>query len=203
MWDSRYGEKAYAYGKEPNHFFKEALGGLNLTGKMLLPAEGEGRNAVYAAQQNWDVFAFDMSIEGKKKAISLAAENDVHINYEVGEFLELEVVKQTYDAAALIYAHFPPHLLSTYYKKVAELTKPGGVIILEGFSKGHLPYRLENPAVGGPGDESMLLSVDQVKKDFVGFEPLLLNEVEIELHEGLYHNGIGKVLRFIGRKPSS
>lgn len=67
LWDSRYSNLNYAYGIEPNKFFKEVLDKNNFTGKILLPAEGEGRNAVYAAKKGLDVTAFDISIEGKKK----------------------------------------------------------------------------------------------------------------------------------------
>lgn len=46
-----------AYGTEPNAFFKAQLDQLT-PGRLLLPAEGEGRNAVYAAKKGWEVAAF-------------------------------------------------------------------------------------------------------------------------------------------------
>ena len=60
FWDSRYREKEYAYGIEPNEFFKEFIDNNN-PGKILLPGEGEGRNAVYSASKGWQVDAFDYS----------------------------------------------------------------------------------------------------------------------------------------------
>lgn len=76
FWDTRFAEPVYAYGTEPNRFFKEQL--LKLSpGKILFPAEGEGRNAVYAAKQGFDVYAFDYSKEGQRKARLLAAESNV------------------------------------------------------------------------------------------------------------------------------
>ena len=72
FWEIRYAEKQYAYGENPNVYFKEQLDKLK-PGKILLPAEGEGRNAVYAAKQGWEVMAFDLSSEGKNKAEKLAA----------------------------------------------------------------------------------------------------------------------------------
>ena len=71
FWDERYKAKAYVYGKEPNQYFAEKLRELE-PGKILLPAEGEGRNAVFAARQGWEVSAFDSSSEGRKKAFLLA-----------------------------------------------------------------------------------------------------------------------------------
>src|SRR5210317_1097755 len=105
LWDSRFKEKEYVYGTLPNVFFKNTLDKYNLKGSILLPAEGEGRNAVYAAQKGLDVFAFDTSIEGKNKAVKLAQRNHVSINYEVGDFFELELANERFDAVAFIYAH--------------------------------------------------------------------------------------------------
>lgn len=200
MWDSRYSSEDYAYGISPNDFFKYAIDKYELTGKILLPAEGEGRNAVYAAKNGLNVTAFDISREGKKKALKLAEKGNVEINYEVGNFLDLDIINEQFDSAALIYAHFPPSILSSYHKKIAELVKPNGYIILEGFSTGHLELRKQNPKVGGPDKLEMLFSEDTIKRDFSDFEIIQLEEVEIELNEGKFHIGTGKVIRFVGKK---
>ncbi len=200
MWDSRYAQEDYAYGTAPNEFFKNIINNYDLTGKILLAAEGEGRNAVFAAKKGLEVFAFDTSIEGKNKALKLAKNENVEINYEVGELPDLALVNERFDAAALIYAHLPPPLRSLYFQRIGTLIKPGGLLILEGFSQGHLPLRKENPGVGGPDKLEMLFTVDGVKNDFTDFDILQLEEVAIELKEGIYHNGKGKVIRFIGRK---
>ena len=78
MWDTRYGKDEYAYGTEPNQFLKEKLEDLE-PGSILFPAEGEGRNAVYAAQLGWKVSAFDISEVGKQKALKLAGQKKVSI----------------------------------------------------------------------------------------------------------------------------
>ena len=200
MWGNRYANENYAYGIAPNVFFKDALSKYELAGTILLAAEGEGRNAVYAAKKGLAVTAFDTSIEGKKKALRLAEKENVAIDYQVGDFFDLDLVNNQYDSAALIYAHFPPPLLSKYHKKVAELIKPGGMIILEGFSTEHLALRNANPDVGGPNKLEMLFSKESIKSDFSEFEVIQLEEVEVDLSEGDFHNGIGKVIRFVARK---
>ncbi len=202
MWDNRYASEGYAYGIEPNVFFKQALDFHQPNGKILLPAEGEGRNAVYAAKKGLNVTAFDISIEGKNKALKLAEKENVEINYEVGDFFEMSLLNEKFDVAALIYAHFPPPVLSNYHKKIGELIQPGGMIILEGFSVGNIKWRNINPKIGGPDKIEMLFTEKLIKNDFPDFDILQLEEVEIELHEGKYHNGTGKVIRFIGKKVS-
>lgn len=83
-WDDRYSSEEFAYGKEPNNYLKEQLEKLN-PGAILFPAEGEGRNAIFAAKLGWNVSAFDISEEGKNKALKLAEANNVSIDYQVGE----------------------------------------------------------------------------------------------------------------------
>lgn len=198
-WDERYGAEEYAYGKAPNVFFKQQLDKL-LPGSILMPADGEGRNGVYAAEQGWKVRAFDLSKEGKAKALKLAEEKEVTIDYQVGDFADLSFTRGTYDAMGLIYAHFPADKKSEYHKRLITHLHVGGIVIFEAFSKSHLQYRHANPRVGGPPDVDTLFSVGEVRHDFEGFEVILLEETEVQLREGLYHIGTGSVVRFVGRK---
>ena len=201
MWDDRYSSEEYVYGVKPNEFLKHAIDKYKLTGKILFPAEGEGRNAVYAAKLGLEVSAFDLSKEGKKKALKLADKEKVSIHYELGNLFELDLLKEKFDSVALIYAHFPPEIRASYHRKIASLIQPNGYVILEGFSIENLAYKKENPKVGGPGQLERLFSKDKIKADFPDFEILQLEEVEVELNEGLYHVGTGKVIRFVGKKP--
>ena len=86
FWNQRYAEEEYAYGTEPNAFFKAQLD-QRTPGRLLLPAEGEGRNAVYAALKGWDVVAFDQSESGKTKAMKLAHQAGVAVSYLVEDAL--------------------------------------------------------------------------------------------------------------------
>jgi len=200
MWNERYAHESYAYGIDPNDFFKKMVDNGTLTGEILKPTEGEGRNAVYASKNGLDVTAFDLSEEGKKKALKLAKIEQVEIKYEVGEFFKLPLIKHTFDSAALIYAHFPPQILSSYYKKIGQMIRLGGHVVIEGFSLGNLELREKNTEIGGPDNPEMLFTVASIKKDFPNFSIVQLEEVEVELQEGQYHNGIGKVIRFVGQK---
>ena len=200
LWNARYKSQEFVYGKRPNQFFKDTLDKFNLTGEILLPAEGEGRNAVYAAQKGLSVYAFDISIEGRNKALKLAQEKNVRIRYEVGEITHLALEDHRFDVAALIFAHLPPRIRLGFHREIARLIKPGGIIMLEGFSKNNLKNRLENPVIGGPNKVEMLFSEDEIRHDFREFEIIELQEVNVELKEGHTHNGFGNVIRFVGRK---
>ncbi|WP_347049618.1 class I SAM-dependent methyltransferase [Flavobacterium olei] len=198
-WDDRYKSEEFAYGEDPNHYLKEQLEKLE-TGTILFPAEGEGRNAVFAAKSGWNVSAFDISEEGKNKALRLAENNNVSINYEVGELETLDFKEEQFDAIALIYAHFPAEIKSVIHKQLDKLLRKDGIIIFEAFSKKHLEYVTKNEKVGGPKDIESLFSIEEIKADFPDYEIIELEEKEIELSEGLFHNGTGSVIRFVGRK---
>lgn len=195
-WNERYSSEEFAYGKEPNNYFKKELDKLK-AGSILFPAEGEGRNAVYAAKTGWNVFAFDISMEGKKKALQLATSNNVKINYEVGELETIDYKEDLFDVIALIYAHFPAAVKSDYHKILDKYLRKGGIIIFEAFSKKHLNYVQKNEKVGGPKDIESLFSIEEIQSDFPDYDFEELTEMEIELNEGLFHNGKGSVIRFV------
>ncbi len=130
----------------------------------------------------------------------MAEKNKVMINYRVGLLENLGFQQNEFDAIALIYAHFPAEIKSSMHQELNTYLKSGGYVIFEAFSKNHLEYIARNEKVGGPRDLASLFSIEEIQADFSDYEIMLLEEKEIELSEGLYHNGLGSVIRFVGRK---
>lgn len=192
MWDVRYSEKGYVYGKEPNNFFKEQLQ-KQQAGKLLLPGEGEGRNAVYAALQGWEVKAFDSSKVGKEKAEKFAAEQNAEISYDLASYETIDYEENYFDMIALIYAH--TNNREALHKKMLKYLKPGGIIVLEGFSKEQLQY-----GTGGPNRIDMLYSTEEINADFIETSEKNCRIEEVILNEGPFHDGKASVLRFTGMK---
>jgi 2-polyprenyl-3-methyl-5-hydroxy-6-metoxy-1,4-benzoquinol methylase len=198
-WDERYKEEEYVYGKGPNLFFKEWIEKFK-PGSILMPADGEGRNGVFAAMLGWEVISFDLSAEGQSKALQLAATQDVAISYLVGSLDQLTFEPASFDAIGLIYAHFSADQKSLFHQKLNEYLKPGGLIILEAFCKEHLKLKELDPKVGGPAELDMLFSKEEIIADFENYDLLMLGEEGILLNEGKYHVGKGAVVRFVGIK---
>lgn len=194
FWDKRYAETGFAYGALPNEFLKEQLQNLS-AGKILFVCEGEGRNAVYAAKQNWNVEAFDLSAEGKKKALQLAEQNNVAINYQVQVATTIQYPENSFDVIALIYAHFPETIRKSIHKKVMHWLKPSGYVIMEAFN----PNQLNNTS-GGPKEVSMLYTKEMLQEDFKELAIQQLSTDTTNLNEGNYHIGKADVVRFIGKK---
>jgi len=194
FWDERFAAEEYVYGKAPNAFFANHLEGLR-PGRLLLPMEGEGRNAVYAARMDWQVDAFDSSIEGIRKARNLAQREGVGFRYTHHRVEDFPWPTETYDAVALVFAHVPPELRPAMHQKVVDSLKPGGQLILELFH----PDQLGRPS-GGPKVVEMLYSPDLLREDFPDIDFQQLKREEIDLSEGSFHQGEAVVTRGYGYK---
>lgn len=195
FWDQRYQSEKYAYGREPNAFFATQLEKMT-AGIMLLPGEGEGRNAVYAARKGWAVDAFDQSSVGKAKALVLATELEVEINYQVSLLEDFTFKQNHYDAIGLLFFHADPSGRIFLHRKVFESLKPGGVLILEAFHK----EQMKNDT-GGPRSPALLFDKETLSSDFAPFETHLLEKQDMVLNEGPFHQGAASVIRFVGNKP--
>lgn len=194
FWDKRYHEDAYAYGTQPNQFFKATIDILS-PGRLLLPAEGEGRNAVYAARKGWQVIAFDFSVEACRKAQALAQTHGVSITYEVSALEEFSPQEADFDLIGLIFTHLPPGLRQLLHQRVVGWVKESGYVVIEAFNKAQLDKQS-----GGPKNESWLYSAIELAQDFGQLDMLILREQEVWLNEGLYHNGEAMVTQMVARK---
>lgn len=194
FWNARYTTDEYVYGTLPNAFLSEQLE-QSATGKILFPAEGEGRNAVFAAQLGFNVFAFDSSEVARGKALLLADDKNVSIQYRLAGYADVDYPKNSFDVIALIFAHMPAQFRREWHRKLVSYLKPGGKLILEGFSKDQLKYNS-----GGPKDPTMLFSIEELSGDFSDLKEVRLYTHLTELNEGEYHRGAASVIRLTGIK---
>jgi len=199
FWNERYSGEDYAYGTEPNQWLARLLPTLP-PGRILLPADGEGRNSVFAATLGWEAHACDLSSEGRRKAMMLAEKKKVSIEYTIGDFMMIDYPEAAFDAAALVYAHFDPGLRPALLAKTDRCLKPGGHVILEGFSRRHIEWQARHPGIGGPRDPRMLFTMEEINDAFGQYDILYLQEEAIELGEGTGHVGEGCVIRLFARK---
>ena len=196
FWDTRFSNEEYIYGTTPNKFFEKTLNDLNLSGNILFPAEGEGRNAVFAAKNGLNVTAFDLSVEGKNKALKLAKENNIEVNYLVGNLEELDLKENYFDAIVLVFAHFHPNIRPNFHTIFSSLLKKDGVLILEGFSKNNLAMNNSN----GPKNLDLLFTTEIISNDFPDLKVMELSEKIVDIEEGNLHKGKSSVIRFVGKK---
>ena len=199
FWDERYRQEGYVYGKEPNQYLKEKL--LPLTPKRILfPLDGEGRNGVYAANLGWEVTSFDQSTAAQAKAQKLAKERHVTLNYLVSDFEDISFPSNSFDAIALIFAHFSAEKRKLAHQNLNSFLKKDGFLIIEGFSTKHLDYQKKYPHIGGPREINMLYELEALKQDFPNFQWIEATETIVDLNEGNYHKGQGSVVRVFAKK---
>ncbi|MEX2463940.1 MAG: class I SAM-dependent methyltransferase [Balneolaceae bacterium] len=194
FWNQRFATDNYAYGIKPNKFFKEKIDSLK-PGALLLPGEGEGRNAVYAAKKGWDVTAVDFSVKAQIKANRLASEHHVEINYILDTLDKSVIPEDTFDAAAFIFVHLEADRFEIVIKKVLKSLKKGGTLIFECFSEKQL-----GKTSGGPKTIDRLYTLPQVKKYLKDTDIKYLQEEEIALKEGEFRTGRAVVIRAVAKK---
>lgn len=195
MWNQRYRSDEFAYGTEPNSFLKENAE--LLTGPILSLAEGEGRNAVFLASLGLEVLGVDASEVGLAKAQKLAASKGVSISTEVADLATYEPTVNYFGSVVSVFAHLPSGVRRRLYPLVEQSLKPGGIILLESYSKSQLSRN-----TGGPKDPDMLLTAEDIEKEFPNCDVVLCQETEREVVEGEFHTGLASVVQFIARKKS-
>ena len=193
-WDNRYDEERYFYGTEPNVFVARSLAGLK-PGLALFLAEGEGRNAVYAAQLGHRVVAVDNSFVGQRKTLALAAERGVTVDYRLADVIAGAWTAEQWDLIVLCFAHMPPEVMPQVHADCALALAPGGVVVLNSFEKSQLGRKS-----GGPPRLEMLHDVPTLLGSFPGLDVEAV-EVEADLAEGVGHRGPAKLIELLARKP--
>ena len=195
MWDERYGTEEYVYGKDPNEFLANAVENIP-KGKVLCVAEGEGRNAVFLAEQGYEVTAVDASSVGLAKARKLAEERGVNITTIVSDLADFNIDPDSWDGVVSIFAHVPPLLRKQLHSKIVKGLRPGGVLVLESYRPDQLKYK-----TGGPPTAEFMMTLEGLEEELTGLAFEYAVELDHDIIEGKFHTGKGAVVQIIGKKP--
>ena len=196
-WNERYKAPDYIFGTAPNAFLASQVSRLKRGQRALSIADGEGRNSVWLAEQGLEVAAFDFSPIAVEKARHLAASRGVEVRYELAGVYDWRWPAGEFDVVAAIFVQFAdPPMRRFLFERMARALKPGGLLLIEGYTPKQLQY-----ATGGPKQLDQLYTEALLRSEFAGFEVLELREYEAELDEGSRHRGISAVIDFVARKP--
>jgi 2-polyprenyl-3-methyl-5-hydroxy-6-metoxy-1,4-benzoquinol methylase len=190
MWDERFSQAEPVYGHEPNGYLKEQAFRLEPGMKVLVPADGYGRNGLWLAKQGLQVHTVDLSPVGVERARKAAQVAGVQLKIEEADLARWNWPVAEYDAIVCIFFHLPPEARAKIHKAMVQALKPGGMIILQAFSQQQLQH-----ASGGPKDVTLLYTPDLLRNDFAGTEALRLEEKVVQLNEGHMHSGLGAVIQ--------
>lgn len=195
-WHTRFQNEEYVYGIEPNVFLKEIQKKLELTGNALAIAEGEGRNAVFLAEQGMHVTAWDFARSGLDKTEKLAKNRGVSVTTEWVDLNEAEWVENQWDELVCIFGHFPSELRKKVLEGVKRAVKPGGYFVSEVYSIHQIPYKS-----GGPQNQELLYAPEEFLKMFSDWRIIHFFMGEVVRTEGELHNGLAHVIQFVAQKP--
>lgn len=197
FWDDRYDAEAYAYGTDPNVFLTDAIGTVPAEATVVELGAGEGRNAVWLAQQGYTVTAVDYALTGLKKTERLASRFGVDV-----ETVEADVITwrpaRTWDVLVVTFLHVLPDQRDLLFDQMKRLVAPGGWVLAEWFRRAQVE---EGYRSGGPPHVDMMVSKAELQDAFREGTFSRLQEVEYKLDEGPHHQGEAATIQMVWQAP--
>jgi len=198
FWNNRFQSDAYVYGTAPNQFVREQASRWPPSASVLELGAGEGRNAIFLAEQGIDVTALDYAEEGLRKLQQLADERGVTV-----DTVPADVTTWTPDrwwgGVVSTFLHLPPEERRGLYQTMQAALRPGGVLVAEWFRPEQVTGGYDS---GGPPSVDMMVTEDELRAHFAEDGVQMLRAVEATLDEGSHHRGPAAVLRFVWQRPA-
>jgi 2-polyprenyl-3-methyl-5-hydroxy-6-metoxy-1,4-benzoquinol methylase len=192
-WDERYGHDGLVWTAEPNRFLVAEVSGLS-PGRALDVASGEGRNAVWLAEQGWTVTGVDFSAVGLDKGRRLAEARGVEVIFELADVTTYQPATD-FDLVVVLYLHLPAAARTDAVVRAASALRRGGTLLVVGHDITNL-----TDGIGGPQDPALLYGPADVTADLAGLEIVraerILRPVDVD---GELRNAIDVLVR--ARRP--
>src|SRR5258706_1156680 len=197
--NQRFAADGYLFGTEPNRYLRQHATRWAAGSRLLCVADGDGRNSVWLALQGMAVDAFDIAEIGVRKAELLARTANVAVRFEVSDCDDWRWPRSHYDGVVAIFVQFadPPMRARLFQHMIAAL-KPGGLLVLQGFTPAQLEYK-----TGGPPCVSHLYTADLLRREFTALDLLELHEYEEDLAEGSQHRGRSALIGMFARRKNA
>jgi SAM-dependent methyltransferase len=197
FWNARYATDDYIFGTAPNVFLASQAALIRPGMRALAVADGEGRNGVWLAEQGASVHAIDVSPLALEKARRLAAERCVALETEQADLLDWTWPEAAYDLVAAIFIQFaPPPERDRIIAGIRRTLRPGGVLILQGYTPKQLEF-----GTGGPPSAANMYTPELLRQWFGDWEIMHLAEHESLISEGSHHHGMSALIDLVARKP--
>ena len=195
-WNTRYAAPGFLFGTEPNAFLKSQAHLLKAGQKALSIADGEGRNSVFLAELGLDVRAMDFSPTALAKAQALAKERGVTVRFEQADLETWTWPAGELDVVVAIFIQFcEPAMRARVFESMKRALKPGGLILMQGYSPKQLEYK-----TGGPSQVEQLYTRELLEQAFADCASVEIEEYDREVHEGAGHGGMSALIDLVARK---
>ncbi|BBI98924.1 SAM-dependent methyltransferase [Ferrigenium kumadai] len=197
VWNERYAGDDYHFGTEPNAFLASQHELLKPGMNCLAVADGEGRNGVWLAQQGLEVLSVDASPVALEKAKRLAEQRGMKVQFEQADLMRWEWGENRFDLVVAIFIQFaPPGMREQMFARIKLCLKPGGLLLVQGYTPRQLEYR-----TGGPSQVENLYTEEMLREAFADMEILQLREHDDFISEGTGHLGMSALIDLVARKP--
>ena len=163
-WNRKYAEQELVWSAGPNRFLVAEAAGL-APGRALDLACGEGRNAIWLAEQGWRVTGVDFSDVAVEKGRRIAERRGVEVDWQVADVLEYEPEAGAFDLVILFYLQFVEEELRPVLARAAGAVAPGGTFLLVAHDTRNL-----TEGFGGPKDPAVLYTPEDVVPALGGLE---------------------------------
>jgi SAM-dependent methyltransferase len=163
-WNKRYAQKEFVWSSDPNRFVVLEVAGLQ-TGRALDLGCGEGRNAVWLAEQGWRVTGVDFSEAGLQKAYELARVRKVQVHWVLADVTAFQPKPGSYDLVLICYLQLPARERHAVMALAREALVAGGTLLYVGHDLSNLRH-----GWGGPQDSAVLCTPTDVAADLPGFD---------------------------------
>ena len=199
FWSARYRDAGddYLFGTAPNKFLASQAGSFGDGMRVLSVADGEGRNAVWLAEQGCQVTATEISPVALEKAAKLARGRSVAVDLVQADILSWDWPREEFDAVVGIFIQFAtPAERPRQLAGMKQAVKSGGLLYLQGYTPKQLEYK-----TGGPSAVENLYTAEMLREIFADWEIVSLHEHEDTIEEGSAHIGRSALIDLIARKP--
>ena len=196
MWNERYAQPGFLFGSEPAQFLRDHGAYLKRGMSALAVADGEGRNSTFLAEKGLKVTAMDSSDVAIDKARGLAAARMAPVTFFHADLRTWDWEAQPFDLIVAVFIQFAdPDFRDEIFSGMKRALKPGGVLMLHGYTPKQVEYR-----TGGPSNPENMYTAPLLADRFGDMEILHLEEYDREVQEGQGHSGLSALIDLIARK---
>jgi SAM-dependent methyltransferase len=174
-WNQRYDQTDLVWSAGPNVWVEQVTSGL-VPGAALDLGAGEGRNALWLAENGWHVTAVDFSTIAIDRALGLARERlgDAADRFHgvCADLLSYQPAARSSDLVMLIYLQMPPEQRRIVLASAANAVRAGGALLVVAHDSDNLAH-----GYGGPQDPSVLYTATDITSD-LGSSGLTVDRAE-------------------------
>lgn len=200
-WDARYREaQTPLFGENPSEFLRQAAARSDFdVASALFLADGDGRNSRWLALKGSAVTAVDLSDAARIKACALDRSAGLSVNRLTADLAVWPGLAARFDAAILIALHSNKTTRQRAVKTAIRHLKPGGWLVLEGFSAA----QAERGSMGPTSPEKLYDLAET--RSWIEPECRLIEALEglVLLDEGHRHDGYADMVHILARRRAS